>query len=242
MTIITLDLETCPAADPAVKADILASIKPPGNISKAETIELWHIEKKPAAAEEEWRKTSFDGALGHICVIGVAFDDEPPISLWSEYWHQDEAKILTQFFTGLSERLSAEPNIRPVFVGHNLIEFDLRFLFQRAVMLGVKPSYQIPFSARPWDDSVYDTMTRWAGTKDRVKLDKLAKAMCIGSKGDLDGSKVFDYVRDGRIAEVAAYCENDVAMTRAIYKRMTFAPSVEPSISEYIDAHDGLPF
>lgn len=238
MTIITIDIETIPAQDPAVKAEILRTMQPPGSISKAETIELWHIEKKPAAAEEAWRKTSFDGALGHVCVIGLAFDDMPPITCWHEEYAANEAHILREAFKEIDAHIALHPNVRPIFVGHNLIEFDFRFLYQRAVMLGVEPSRHIPFNARPWDDSVFDTMTRWAGTKDRVKLDKLAKAMGIGSKGDIDGSMVWDYVRDGRIQEVAEYCRNDVDMTRSIYKRMTFA---KPAI-DFSNMDDGLPF
>ncbi len=92
--LITIDLETCPAQDPAVRADIAAGIEPPGNISKAETIAAWHADKKPAAVEEAWRKTSFDGATGHICVIGVSFDDEPPIALYYDDWHAKESQLL----------------------------------------------------------------------------------------------------------------------------------------------------
>src|SRR6478672_12594621 len=158
MTRIIIDIETCPAQDPAVRNDIAVTIEPPGNISKAETIAAWHAEKKPAAVEEAWRKTAFDGALGHICVIGVAFNDEPPVSLYFENWAQDEAKLLARFFSIVDERIWEHPNVRPTFIGHNIIDFDLRFLFQRAVMLGVRPSCHIPFSAKHWDDSVFDTM------------------------------------------------------------------------------------
>lgn len=228
MTRIYLDIETCPAQDPSIRDDIAATIEPPGNISKAETIAAWHAEKKPAIIEEAWRKTSFDGAVGHICVIGLAFDDEPPTSLYREDWHGQEAKVLAQCFELIDERVSRHPNVRPVFIGHNIVDFDFRFIFQRAVMLGVRPSRFIPFSAKPWDDSVFDTMVRWAGTKDRVKLDKLAKAMGLQLKGseigeDIDGSKVWDFVRDGRIEDVAKYCAGDIERTRGIYRRMTFA-------------------
>lgn len=228
MTRIYLDIETCPAQDPAVRNEIAATIEPPGNISKADTIALWHAEKKPGLIEDAWRKTSFDGALGHICVIGLAFDDEPPAALFSAEWLQEEAAILDAFFAQLDQRIAAQPNVRPTFIGHNVIDFDLRFLFQRAVMLGVRPSRHMPFSARPWDDGVFDTMTRWAGTKDRVKLDKLAKAMGLQVKGseigeEIDGSKVWDFVRAGRIADVATYCCGDIERTRGIHRRMTFS-------------------
>ena len=233
---ITIDIETIPAQNPIVRAEIAASIQPPGNISKADTIALWHIEKKPVAADEAWRKTSFDGSSGHICVIGYAFDDDDPIALWGNDWPRNEADILFQFFRAIDEKIALHPNVRPTFIGHNVIDFDLRFIFQRAVMLSVKPSRHIPFSARPWDDGVYDTMTRWAGTKERIKLDKLARALGVGAKGDLDGSKVWDYVNEGRIAEVASYCKEDVAMTRAVHRRMTFSTSmIEFPIDSAID-------
>lgn len=228
MTHIFLDIETCPAQDPSIREEIAATIEPPGNISKAETIAAWHAEKKPAVVEEIWRKTSFDGALGHICVIGLAFDDESPIALYSSEWLKDEAFILESFFAQLDQHIAKQPNVRPTFIGHNVIDFDLRFIFQRAVMLGVRPSRYMPFFARPWDDGVFDTMVRWAGTKDRVKLDKLSKAMGLQLKGseigeDIDGSKVWDFVRDGRISEVAKYCCGDIERTRGIHRRMTFA-------------------
>ena len=218
---IFLDLETCPAQNPAVRNDIAASITPPGNISKADTIALWHIEKKPAAVEEAWRKTSFDGAVGHICVIGIAIDDAPPTAIYFEDWHRHEAEALDSLNAIINAACAERPNERPVFIGHNLIEFDLRFLFQRSVVLGVKPSRHIPFAARPWDDSVFDTMARWDG-KNRTSMDKLCRALGYDGKGDLDGSKVWDYVQAGRIAEVAEYCKGDIERTRRMFKRMNF--------------------
>lgn len=228
MTTIYLDIETCPAQDPAVKAEFLTNVKAPGQYKKPESIAEWMKENAEAEADSAWRKTSFDGALGHICVIGLAFDDGHPVALHSLEWLKDEALILESFFAQIDARIAQQPNVRPVFVGHNVIDFDLRFIFQRAVMLGVRPSRHIPFSAKPWDDGVFDTMVRWAGTKDRVKLDKLAKAMGLQLKGseigdEIDGSKVWDFVRDGRIADVAKYCCGDIERTRGIHRRMTFA-------------------
>lgn len=223
----TIDIETCPAQDPSIKAAIAATIQPPGNISKAETIELWHIEKKPALIEEQWRKTSFDGSCGHICVISVSLDDADPIAFCAGgRWLEDERDVLGQLFDFIDTECAKHPNVRPQFIGHNVIDFDLRFIFQRAVVLGIAPSHHIPFAARPWDDAVYDTMTRWAGTKDRISLNKLSKALGLAGKGDIDGSMVWDYVNAGRIQEVAKYCCDDVSLTRDVYRRMTFAPVI----------------
>jgi hypothetical protein len=220
--LITLDLETCPGQSPEVRAEFLANVKPPATYKKPESIAEWMKENAEAEAEAAWRKTSFDGALGHICVIGVAIDDEEPQAIYSDDWHADEANALRQLFSLIDSCCAKQPNVRPTFIGHNLVEFDLRFLFQRCVVLGVRPSRHIPFTAKPWDDSVYDTMARW-GARAGGSLDKITKAIGLAGKGDIDGSMVWDYVRDGRIAEVAEYCKNDVELTRALYKRMTFA-------------------
>jgi predicted PolB exonuclease-like 3'-5' exonuclease len=218
-----IDIETCPAQNPAVLANFIATIEAPGQYKKPESIAEWLRENGPAAAEEKWRKTSFDGALGHICVIGVSLGDEPAQAIYSTNWQEDEAKVLRQFFDYVDAECAKHPNIRPVFVGHNLIEFDLRFIFQRAVVLGVKPSVQIPFNARPWgDSSVYDTMTAWAGARNTVSLDKLGEVLTGAGKGNMDGSKVWDEVKAGRIVEVAKYCCDDVEKTRQVYRRMTF--------------------
>ncbi len=51
---------------------------------------------------------------------------------------------------------------------------------------------------------------------------KICKALGIDGKGDIDGSKVWDYVQAGRIAEVAEYCKGDISRTLAMYKRFNF--------------------
>ncbi|HJV75393.1 MAG TPA: hypothetical protein VJ654_14295 [Noviherbaspirillum sp.] len=229
MTQIYIDIETCPSQSEELKAEFLANVKAPAQYKKPESIAEWLKENAEAEADAAWRKTSFDGAYGHVCVIGLALDDKPAFTLYDDDWHTNEAEVLANAFEWIEKACSEHPNTRPVFVGHNLVEFDLRFMFQRAVVLGVKPSRYIPFTAKPWDDSVFDTMTRWSGLKDRVKLDKLAKAFGMDGKGDIDGSQVWDYVRDGRISEIAEYCKHDVELARAIYRRMTFAPIEEAS-------------
>lgn len=220
---IVVDIETCPAQDPSVLENFLANIEAPAQYKKLESIAEWKRENGQAAAEEKWRKTSFDGALGHICVIGVAFDNEPAQSIYSESWCADEASILRKFFEMVDAKCAEHPNIQPVFIGHNIIDFDLRFIFQRAVLLGVKPSPQIPFNARPYGDrAVYDTMTAWAGYRNTVSLDKLGTVLIGEGKGEMDGSKVWDAVKAGRIADVANYCIDDVEKTRKVYRRLNF--------------------
>jgi len=218
--IITLDIETIPSSNPQIKADFLTNVRPPATHKKPETIDAWMAENAESEADQQWRKTSFDGAHGHICVLGYAFDDEPAEQYSTEH-PSHEAEILKCFFGTIDLHCKLNPNVRPIFVGHNVIDFDLRFIYQRAIVLGVKPSINIPFHAKAWDEHVFDTMHRW-DAKNRTSLDKLSRALGLEGKGDIDGSMVADYVAAGRIAEVAAYCLDDVNLTRQVYKRMTF--------------------
>jgi len=228
---IYFDIETVPAQSPAaielLKKDIeteISAIKSPGNYKDeakiAEYIKI-KTDEITAAADEKYRKTSFDGGMGQICAISFAVDDMHPYNIYQEDWTK-ESEIIHEFYGYLDDYYNPSTDPRPVFIGHNVVGFDLRFLFQRSVMLGIKPPLFVPFQAKPWDQSVFDTMVAWAGVGNRVSMDKLCKIFGIESKGELDGSKVWDYVQAGKIEEVAEYCGKDVERTRAIYKRLTF--------------------
>lgn len=243
---IYLDIETIPSQSPAVlemlRADAQAeieAIKAPANYKDEAKIAEYIAGKRAeidAGIEEKWRRTSFDGAFGHVAVIGFAIGDAEPVTHYSEQYgtHDSEAVILSDFFAAIehaSTRLltgGTRSAAAPTFIGHNLVDFDLRFIFQRAVMLGIKPPSCIPFDAKPWDKTVFDTMTTWAGARNRVSLDKLCRAFGIDGKGseigeEIDGSQVWDFVKAGRIADVARYCAGDVERARQIHKRLTFA-------------------
>lgn len=249
---ITLDIETIPAQSESIKnkfiEDAKLNFKAPSTLTKEQAaidlgltdkdeikftskdsmIARWVAEKGAEAAilaaDEAWRKTSFDGALGHVCVIGWAVDDEPAQELHTSNINNmaDEILLLAAFYAEIDKVCKARPNERPRFIGHNLVEFDLKFLFQRSVVLNVKPSPQIPFHCKLWDDGVYDTMVKW-GAMRGGSLDKITTACGLAGKGDIDGSMVWDYVREGRILEIADYCKDDVNLTRSLFKRMTFA-------------------
>lgn len=233
---ITLDIETVPDQTPGAKEAIAAGLTPPGNISKAETIAKWMEETRPILAEEAWRKTALDGAAGQIVVASLAINDAPPLTFFDEAWQTAEVRILKALFAAIEDATGGRAlagggraGVKPLFIGHCLVDFDLRFIFQRAVIHGIQPPACIPFNAKPWGDEVFDTMTQWAGAKGRIKLDRLCRTLGIATKGheldsgdDIDGSKVWDFVKAGRIVEVADYCAGDVERARQAYKRMTF--------------------
>lgn len=181
-----------------------------------------------ADADAKWRRTSFDGALGQVVVIGAALDDSKPVTFVASGWSSPEyeAAILHSFVGWLTLELTRNDELSTVIVGHYVSEFDLRFLRHRSIINGIRLHRVIARAceAKPWEtDKVYDTMVQWSGVKDRISLDKLCRALGIPGKGDMDGSKVWDAVQEGRIAEVAAYCADDVRKVRDVHRRMTFA-------------------
>lgn len=245
---ITFDLETIPDQRAGAKetfiAESLQNFNAPSSLtkeraakdlgmtdpneikftSKESMIEKWEfrfaIEKSQEVAEENWRKTSLDGSRGQICAFGIALNDLGTVVFYDD---SDERSIIVDAFEYLSDNYDYGTNRIPKFIGHNVINFDLRFLFQRCVVHGIKPPPFIPFNPAPWADNVFDTSTKWAGHGNRISMNNLCAALDMEGKSEgLDGSKVWDYVKDGRIDEVAAYCKGDVDRTREIYKRMTF--------------------
>jgi hypothetical protein len=219
---IFLDIETIPSQDEAVYAEIQDEVQPPANMKKAETIERWEAEEKPAAVEERWRKTALSGDRGEVVAIGWAVDDSP-IHVAHRSLNEPESQVLADFFEIIGEHTNQPGKpATPQWVGHNVKDFDLRFLFQRAVVTGIKPSVPLPHDARPGAKEVFDTMTAWAGFGNRISLDRLCTALGIPGKDGMDGSVVWDYIRDGREDEVAEYCRADVERTRQVFHRLTF--------------------
>lgn len=245
MTTITIDIETLPDLTPGVREEFIEAarenIKVPSGatkdtlaadlgifdkeiikaMSRADLDAGWLAEVGPKHAETvgdaEWRKTSFSGLSGQLLMIGVGLDDEPPIVL-----DGDEALILLDFANLLADVQKRDHMGLPMFVGHNLIDFDLPFIFHRSVMLEIAPHPTFPVAPSRYSERIYDTMSKWAGFGNRIKLDTLARALGVGGKEGMDGSQVYDYYAASRIDEIKTYCADDVEMTRAVYRRMTF--------------------
>jgi hypothetical protein len=223
-TIIVLDLETIPADDPRIIDYIATTIKPPVNIKLPASIAKWHAESKQEAIDEAVSRTGLDGAFGRVVVIG--FDIDGTIDTIHGL---DEAALLVAF----NAKLNTIPRSMwsaMTIVGHNVAGFDLRFLMQRYIVNGIQPHPIINMAAqaKPWDASVYDTMTRFAGHGKTISLARLCLALGVpSSKGLMDGSMVGQYVADGRLDEVVVYCKGDVADAGAVYRRMTFGVNTE---------------
>jgi DNA polymerase III epsilon subunit-like protein len=130
-----------------------------------------------------------------------------------------EVKLLDK----LNGTLAAYPNLKDAtFVAHHA-DFDLRFIFQRAVVLGLVPL--LPnwptLSGLRLNDRVYDTMTRWAGYGNRISLDRLCVNLGLPGKSDVTGADVYDLWQAHKYREIARYNAGDVHRLRSVHRRMT---------------------
>ena len=110
-----------------------------------------------------------------------------------------------------------------VWIGHNIRNFDLPFLYKRSVILGIKPPIDVPFSSGPSSKQVFDTMTEWAGWNKYISQDALCRLLGLPVKEGMTGADVYQYWQDGRYPEILEYNKRDVETVRAIHRRMTFA-------------------
>jgi DNA polymerase elongation subunit (family B) len=132
---------------------------------------------------------------------------------------QDEKKALLEFLDFMG---TFDPETDEI-VGHNIIGFDLPFIFQRCLVHCI--------SARPLVNlgeynvqGVFDTMRHWwlGDRRSRVSLDDIAWALGIESSktAEVEGSKVFDLYHAGKLDLIREYNLNDVRVTRKVYERM----------------------
>jgi hypothetical protein len=186
------------------------------------------------AAEEErvYQLGSLNATSGRVLSIAVhvgplpgleiegltANQSEHAFGIDAEGYEQSETQALKEFLALMSD-FDSECDL---LVGHNIINFDLPFIFQRCLAnnIAVKPFIDLSeFNVR----GVYDTMRGWwLGSRNRVALDDVAWALGIESSktGEVEGSKVFDLYQAGKLAEIREYNLNDVRVTRKIYERM----------------------
>lgn len=195
-----LDIETLP-----VSGDQLQIIKQFYEESKSKKKEMG------TDFETYMRHTSFQGEFGRILCIGYAVDDEEVKCLSG-----DEKDILTDFW-----HLAKNADL---FIGHNIMEFDLRFIYKRSIIFGVKPSRDLSF-ARYRNNPIFDTMKEWEKWASQgSSLHRLSIALGISSPKEegIDGSQVYDFYLAGKTNEIIEYCKRDVTATREIYKRINF--------------------
>lgn len=232
MNLLYLDIETIPAGE-----ESHAKLKYLYERKKKKHTERYAGDddaEEFMTLEEFIDKTGTDGSFGRIVCIGYALNNSP-------------AEILSGTEERMLERFWEIASSVDLFVGHNIRDFDLPFIMQRSMVLGVKPSW-VRFEepgipkykmnkfldfARYKSAPIFDIMWEWNHWKDKwdnKTIEHVAMAMDIETpKQGIDGSQVFEFYKKGKLDEIMEYCKRDVETNRAVYKRMTFesAPTRE---------------
>ena len=232
---IHIDIETIPGVTKPTLDEIEVpksfkrpeEIVIPKTIKKQETIDAWYTDKKPILIEEAkakieaykleqqdilHRRQSLDPYVGRILCIGYALDNAPADAVLC----RNEQETIETF-----ERIVTAQDNDIVFVGHNIRMFDLKWLKLRALKYNCIALYhKLSFTAYD-KEGIFDTMEAITGRTEFVKLETLCRYLGIEAKtGDLDGSKVYDYFKQGRIEEIVQYCKEDVEETRELYNKL----------------------
>lgn len=219
MTTLYLDIETLPALG-MTEAEKREAVKVPGTYKKADSIEAFIREN----AEEQWRKSAVDSMRGEVLCIGWALDDEDARVVYRKPGC-DERSVLDEWaaMLALDGITSVQGRSSTTIIGHNILGFDLPWLRRRALRYSMR-DLAVLLDRGKWGEQVEDTMLLWAGTAYREyhHLDDIARYLGVGRKAEgIDGSKIYDAWLGGEHDRIAAYCADDVRLTRAVYQRIT---------------------
>jgi len=220
-----IDIETIPTQLIWVKEKIKSNIKAPGNYKIQESIDTWMAENADAEAAKKIEKTSFNGSVGEIISVSAAVDDGA-IKNFGRKLGESETDMLNCLFDFIDCAQYSESKkvaFEPVWVGHCIAEFDLKFLWQRSIVSKCnEKGVIIPKNSKPWSKEIFDTCYEWSGSKSPGfgSLDDLCKIFGIEGKGELDGSKIWEYVQAGRYDEIYEYNNQDVEKARILHKIM----------------------
>lgn len=214
MNDVFLDIECIPNQSPEYAASVRENLTAPAQYKKPESIAKWLAENGDEAVADIIAKTSFNPALGHICTIGYAVGGDDVFAAHARTVGEEKL-IIEGFFSAL-------PTLgQNRFIGHYITGFDLRFILNRAIILGVPLPHKtlFPRDTKPWGDETFDTMFAWAGAKGEISQDNLCKALGLETKQGMDGSKVAEAWANGEHERIAEYCRRDVETVRAIYRK-----------------------
>jgi len=182
------------------------------------------LDIETVALDPSNEKGALDAMTGRAVCISMLADDgkaAKEITLAGE----DEARIIAGFWDAL----------RPgdVVVGHNVLDFDIRFLQQRSWILGIQPNRTLD-TRKYYTADVIDTLqlwTNWSGNKKGVTLDALGSALGCGRKTG-EGANVAQWWAEHDIDSIKRYCQDDVRLAYRVFCRLTYQEPRQLALNE----------
>jgi predicted PolB exonuclease-like 3'-5' exonuclease len=214
--ILVFDIETIPDV-----AGLRTLNGLPATMPDAEVAELAF-----AARRERIGSDFLAHHLHKIAAISCVFRDDEGFKVRSLGTLEDgERKLIHDFFRVIDK-------YTPQLVSWNGAGFDLPVLHYRALVHGVCcarywemgnedrdfkfNNYLSRYHTRHTD--LMDLLALYSG-RANAPLDDLAKLCGFPGKQGVDGSQVWNFFQQGRLAEIRDYCETDVVNTYLVYCR-----------------------
>lgn len=166
--------------------------------------------------EEQFRRLALHGEYGRVLTIALTVEHDDQLihrgllgrERQTSLFHLDEGRTLRAFWKLMLDFKTG----KDLVIGHNVLNFDLPFLYKRSYIHGVKPTVELSF-ARYRNQPIFDTMQVWSGWDYRyfISLSDLGGILSVGSKTEgMHGGCVYDYIRKGDHDAVARYALQDV--------------------------------
>ena len=214
--IITWDIETSPQPDKVreyneydpttIKYGNTKDEEKRATIATAHEAKFW---------EEKLDKAALNAPTLNIIAVGLMIDDTPVMHTGKE---EDLITLMLDLYMGIK---SGDVNAS-YLVGFNIFGFDLKILFQRAIILGIDiPAGMI--NGRYYDSIFRDMMVEWSryGYQEFIGLTRLAKILGVAQPREhgIEG-KHFHLALKEDPDKAEQYAFDDLRETHAIAKRL----------------------
>jgi len=231
MIIATFDIETIP--NQLIPIECIPQFDPDevkvGNAGPEKAQEK--IDKKREEFETDRAKQmSTDSSLLQVCTfVGVKYDTESKDTLSKvsiQVTDEDDADDLEAVTHGWEFIRSAAMERIPI-VTFNGLSFDLPAMFQRAIIqdVPVDPVMFQRLMGKYGNHYHYDLLSTLTNSHRLVdwkgkNLDFWLRLYQIGTKGDMDGSQVYEAWKNKEFDRIQAYGESDVMNTCKLFARI----------------------
>ena len=207
---ILLDIETAPLGDAGL---YLEPVEPPANYRDPLKIEEYIRTKQ----REQLERAALDVDLCRVVAIGSMLPDSETPNVQLALDEKDEAEMLALFFA-LAESC--------LFVGFNVLDFDLPVLLRRALYLEVEAPYvALDRYRHPRVLDVLQKLT-WNGKlKYRSQHFYCRRFGLTVEDDEFDGIHVPQLVATGQIDAVIRHVTCDVLQVRALAQRLGYWPA-----------------
>ena len=167
------------------------------------------------AREAVLDRFGLDPCTGRIVCIGVYWIERDRSRA---YCQADERELLANFWADLAQ-------IRPGrLVTFNGKSFDFPYINLRSAILRVPPPREVLLDTRRFATDRHFDVREALTNYDRYRkgtLEFFCEIFGVPSPKDgIDGSKVGDYFKQGRLDEIAHYCLADCKATAELYERI----------------------